>query len=77
MVLERLKEWNIPFNVEELIVDFEINVYKSIDEILPNIAILECFSILQKSLKQSGQEENEKHYDFNHEFDQFIKEAIG
>ena len=52
MVLERLKEWNIPFNVEELIVDFEINIHKSIDEILPNVAILECFSILQKSLKQ-------------------------
>ena len=49
MVLERLKEWNIPFNVEELIVDFEINIYKSIDEILPNVAILECFAKVFKT----------------------------
>ena len=51
MVLERLIEWNKLFNVEELIVNFEIKIHKSIDEILPNVAILRCFFHFAKVFK--------------------------
>ena len=76
MVLERLKEWNIPFNVEELIVDFEINIHKSIDEILPNVLLGFFFHFAKVSKTKLGKRKMKKHYDTNHEFCQLIKIAI-
>ena len=74
MVLEKLKELDIPFNVEELIVDFEINIHKSIDEILPDVAILGCFFHFAKAFKTKvDKKKMKKHYDSNHEFRQFTK----
>ena len=43
MMLEELKRRNIPLNIKELISDFELNILKSADEMLPGIIILGCF----------------------------------
>ena len=43
MVLQKLMELNIPFNVEEIITDFELSIHKSIDEMMPELDILGCF----------------------------------
>ena len=77
MVLERLIEWNKLFNVEELIVNFEIKIHKSIDEILPNVALLGFFFHFAKVSKTKlGKRKMKKYYDTNHEFCQLIKIAI-
>ena len=78
MVLEKLKELEIPFNLEELVVDFEINIHKSIDEILPDVAILGCFFHFAKAFKTKvDKKKMKKHYESNPDFRQFIKRAIG
>ena len=51
MVLEKLKELDIAFNLEELIVDFELNIHKGIDEIMPHVEIFGCFFHFAKAFK--------------------------
>ena len=78
MVLEKLKEFDIPFNVEEIISDFELNIHKSIDEMLPGVDILGCFFHLAKAFKTKVDKRHmKKHYDDNPEFQKFIKQTIG
>ena len=50
MMLEELKRRNIPLNIKELISDFELNILKSADEMLPGIVILGCFFHLSKAI---------------------------
>jgi hypothetical protein len=78
LILEKLKELKIPFNVEEIISDFELSIHKSIDEMLPEVDILGCFFHLAKAFKKKvDKKEMKKHYDENPEFQKFIKQAIG
>ena len=77
MVLEKLLELQIPFNLEEVISDFELNIHKSIDEILPEVDIMGCFFHLAKAFKKKVDHKMKKNYDENPEFRKFIKQAIG
>ena len=78
LVLEKLNEMKIPFNLEQIITDFELNIHKSIDEMLPEIDILGCFFHLAKAFKKKvDKKEMKRHYDGNPEFQKFIKQAIG
>ena len=78
LVLERLRELETPFNLEELISDFELNIHKAIDEILPEVDILGCFFHLTKAFKKKvDKKEMKRHYENNPEFQKFIKQAIG
>ena len=52
LVLEKLNEMKIPFNLEQIITDFELMIHKSIDEMLPEIDILGCFFHLAKAFKK-------------------------
>ena len=74
----KLDELQIPFNVAELIVDFEINIHKSIDEMMPGVDILGCFFHLAKAFKKKMDKKNmKKHYEENPEFRKFIKQSVG
>jgi hypothetical protein len=64
--------------VAELIVDFEINIHKSIDEMMPGVDILGCFFHLAKVFKKKVDKKNmKKHYNENPEFRKFIKQDVG
>ena len=77
MVLEKLRELNIPFNLEEIITDFELNIHKSIDDMMPDIDILGCFFHLAKAFKKKVDIKHMKmHYENNDKFRKFIKQAI-
>ena len=78
LVLERLRELEIPFNLEELVSDFELNIHKAIDEILPEVDVLGWFFHLAKAFKKKvDNKEMKRHYENNPEFQKFIKQAIG
>ena len=77
MVLEKLREQKITFNLEELITDFELNIHKSIDEILPEVDIMGCFFHLAKAFKKKvDQKQMKTHYENNDNFRKFIKQAV-
>ena len=64
--------------MEELISDFELNIHKAIDEILPEVDVLGCFFHLAKAFKKKvDKKEMKRHYENNPEFQKFIKQAIG
>ena len=76
MVLQKLIELNIPFNVEEIITDFELSIHKSIDEMMPEVDILGCFFHLAKAFKKKVDQKRMKmHYENNDKFRKFIKQA--
>ena len=49
LVQEKLKELNIGFNIKSVSSDFELNIHKSIDQMLIGVEILGCFFHLQKT----------------------------
>ena len=76
LVLEKLKQENIPFNQEEIISDFELNIHKAIDSILPGVDILGCFFHLAKAFKMKVDKGHmTKTYENDPEFKQFVREA--
>ena len=67
----------IPFNVEEIITDYELNIHKSIDEMLPGIRILGCFFHLVKAFKKKiDQKKMKTEYEDNPIFHKFIKQSV-
>ena len=77
MILERLRELGISFNLKEIITDYELNIHKAIDELLPYVIILGCFFHLAKSFKNKVDKKHMKtHYEKNPKFRRFIKQAI-
>ena len=77
MILEKLKEHNIVFNVKQIIVDFELNIHKSIDEIFPDVEILGCFFHLSKALQSKVEKNGMKVvYEKNFEFQRFVKKCV-
>ena len=76
LVIEKLKQENIPFNQEEIISDFELNIHKAIDSILPGVDILGCFFHLAKAFKMKVDKGHmTKTYENDPEFKQFVREA--
>ena len=72
-----LEDINIIFNMKEIICDYELNIHKSIDEMLPNVDILGCFFHLAKAFKSKVDKMNMKSkYENNAEFRNFIKQCI-
>ena len=77
LVLEKLKELGIAFNVKEIIVDFELNIHKSIDEMMPEVKILGCFFHLAKAFKDKIEQKKMKmEYENNPKLHKFIKRAV-
>ena len=77
LVQEKLKEMGIRFNVEEIITDYELNIHKSIDEMLPGIRILGCFFHLVKAFKKKiDQKKMKTEYEDNPIFHKFIKQSV-
>ena len=48
----KLAENNIENNVKEIIADYEINIHKAIDEMMPDTEILGCFFHLAKAVQE-------------------------
>ena len=77
LVQEKLKEMGILFNVKEIITDFELNIHKSVDEMLPGISILGCFFHLVKAFKKKIEQKKMKtEYENNPLFHKFIKQSV-
>ena len=77
MVQEKLSELNIKFNIKEVISDFEINIQKAADQMLPEIQILGCFFHLSKCFwKRLQMKGMVTEYDNNAKFREFVKSAI-
>ena len=76
LVIEKLKEEGIPFNQEEIISDFELNIHNAINDILPDVKILGCFFHLAKAFKMKVDKSYMKNYYENDpEFKQFVRQA--
>ena len=76
-MLEKLRELQIPFNLKEIITDFELNIHKGIDEMMSDVDILGCFFHLAKAFKKKVDQKSMKtQYDNDPEFRKFIKKAI-
>ena len=77
LVSEKLKDLNIPFNMTEIISDFELNIHKSIDDMLEDVDILGCFFHLAKAFQNKVDRNGMKlEYENNPEFHKFVKQAI-
>ena len=67
--LKKLDELGIDVNLKQIICDFELNIHKAIDGILPWVEILGCFFHLAKAFKEKVDIKGMKrHYDKNPEF---------
>ena len=63
--------------MKEIICDFELNIHKAIDEMIPEVDILGCFFHLAKAFKEKVDKKNMKsEYDNNSEFRKFVKQCI-
>ena len=49
LVLEKLKEMGVKINIAEIISDFELNIHKAINDMMPEVDILGCFFHLAKA----------------------------
>ena len=77
MLKMKLQELGIPFNVEEIITDFELNIHKSIDEVLTSVYILGCLFHFAKAIKKKLDRKGMKClYDNNCEFRRFVKKVV-
>ena len=77
LLLEKLEELEIEFNLVEVIVDFELNIHKAIDEMMPAVRILGCFFHLSKAFQKKVTKNNMKTlYDEDIEFQRFIKKSV-
>ena len=77
LVQEKLKEMGILFNVKEIITDFELNIHKSVDEMLPGVSLLGCFFHLVKAFKKKIEQKKMKmEYENNPLFHKFIKQSV-
>ena len=76
MVLQKFEEEDIQFNTKEIISDFELNIHKAIDDILPDCKILGCFFHLAKAFKMKVDKGNMIHkYENDETFREFDKQA--
>ena len=76
MVLQKLEEEGIPFNTKEVISDFELNIHKAFDDIIPGCKILGCFFHLAKAFKIKVDKSNMKNkYENDETFQEFVKQA--
>ena len=77
MMLEELKRRNIPLNIKELISDFELNILKSADKMLPGIVILGCFFHLSKAIWKKVQVNGfAAQFDEQPDFHKFVKSTL-
>ena len=73
LVLKRLEELGIPFDLEEMICDFELSIHKSLDDMCPSIKILGCFFHFALALQRKVDKWGMKtHYENNEIFRKFI-----
>ena len=76
LVLGALKEASIPFNQEEIISDFELNIHKAIVDVLGDVKILGCFFHLAKAFKMKVDKKGMKNaYENDENFRNFVKQA--
>ena len=74
LILINLKELSIPFNLEEIICDYELNIHKSLDDMCERVKILGCFFHFAQSLQHKVDKwEMKPHYENNEPFRKFIK----
>ena len=48
MVKEKLIEMELEFDMESILSDFELNIMKAVDQMMPNVDILGCFFFISK-----------------------------
>ena len=76
LILKKMEALGLTFNLKELICDYEINIHKAIDDLLPWIVILGCFFHLVKAFKKKVFQKHMKRYYMNNDkFRRFIKQA--
>ena len=77
LILEKLKDLEITFNLEEIICDFELAIHKSIDDICPDMKILGCFFHFALAVQRKVDKWGLKtHYENDEKFRRFVKQAI-
>ena len=75
LIQEKLDELKIPFNIISVICDFELNIIKSIDDLL-HLNIEGCFFHFSKALKTKIDKKGMKtRYEKDMKFQKFIKEC--
>ena len=76
LIMKKMSELGLTFNLKEIICDYEINIHKSLDDLLPNVEILGCFFHLVKAFKKKVDKRKMKQeYSSNDQFRRFIKQA--
>ena len=77
MIKIKLEELNIPFVITEIITDFELNIHKAVDEVIPSVKLLGCLFYFAKAIKKKVDRSGLKTlYDNNAQFRNFIKKVI-
>ena len=75
LVIDKLEELGIPCDVASVISDFELNIIKSVDDIL-GVDIEGCFFHFSKVLKTKVDKKHFKtRYENDPEFQKFVKEC--
>ena len=66
----------LDLDVESVITDFELNIQKAVDDLLPNAKILGCFFHFKKAIWQRVQKKGmSKRFDVDQNFKKFIQEC--
>ena len=74
MILTKLKELNIPFNIRSIVCDYELNIQKAINEILENVEIHGCFYHLSETLyRRVVRKGFKQQYDDDIQFRKFVE----
>ena len=76
MVKQKCAELGLEFNINSVISDFELNIMKSIDDMLENVDILGCFFHLKKIFKTKVDKKGMKNrYEEDYNFRNFVNEC--
>ena len=66
----------LDLDVESVITDFELNIQKAVDDLLPNAKILGCFFHFKKAIWRRVQKKGmSKRFDVDQNFKKFIQEC--
>ena len=76
LIMKQMTEFGFCFNLKEVICDYEINIHKALDDLLPSVDIMGCFFHLVKAFKKKVDQKHMKtEYSKNEKFRRFIKQA--
>ena len=76
MVKEKLADIGLTFIIESVLSDFEFNIMKAVDQIMPGVIIMGCFFHFKKALQNKVDKKGMKTvYEHYKKFRNFINEC--